>query len=209
MNTVVGKEAPAQNAVKGLKGVIAADSAICLVDGLEGRLIYRGYNIHELADHSNYEEVCYLLLKGELPDDRRLKEFNARLAEYRRLPPEVVSFLKSLPRDMLPMAALRSAVWAAGLYDPQAEERPPDANYETAVGLIGMMATLVGAIHRLKAGKEPLEPRRDLSHAGNFMYLLNGRDPTADETRAMDLILILHAEHGFNASTSAARVTSP
>ena len=110
MNTAVVNETPAQAAVKGLKGVIAADSAICLVDGLEGRLIYRGYNIHELADHSNYEEVCYLLLKGVLPDKKQFKDFSARLAQYRRLPPEIVSFLKSLPRDMLPMSALRSAV---------------------------------------------------------------------------------------------------
>src|SRR5437762_3231184 len=153
MNTVVAKEAPAQNAVKGLKGVIAADSAICLVDGLEGRLIYRGYNIHELADYSNYEEVCYLLLKGELPEARELKEFSARLAEYRRLPRELVSFLKSLPRDMLPMAALRSAVSVAGLYDPKAEETNPEANYETGLRLIGMMPTVVAAIHRLRAGK--------------------------------------------------------
>src|SRR5205807_3667749 len=139
-----------------------------------GRLIYRGYNIHELADHSNYEEVSYLLLTGELADDGQLKEFHSRLAEHRRVPPEVGSFLKSLPRDMLPMAALRSAVSVAGLYDPQSEETTPDANYETALRLIGMMSTLVAAIHRLKAGKEPLEPRRDLSHAGNSMYLLNG-----------------------------------
>src|SRR5579859_4365980 len=118
MNTAVAKEGPGQTAVKGLKGVIAADSAICLVDGLEGRLIYRGYNIHELAEQSHFEEVCYLLLKGELPDARELKAFSARWAEYRRLPRELVAFLKSLPRDMLPMAALRSAVSTAGLYDP-------------------------------------------------------------------------------------------
>jgi citrate synthase len=208
MTTVVAKEAPPQNAVKGLKGVIAADSSICLVDGVEGRLIYRGYNIHELADHSSFEEVCYLLLEGELPDEQQLNEFHARLGEYRRLPPGIVTFLKSLPREMLPMAALRSAVSVAGLYDPRSEETSPEANRETALRLIGMMSTLVAAIHRLKAGKEPLEPRRDLGHAGNFMYLLNGREPTADETRAMDLILILHAEHGFNASTFAARVIS-
>jgi citrate synthase len=208
MNTAVAKETPSQTAVKGLKGVIAADSAICEVDGLEGRLIYRGYNIHELADHSTYEEVCYLLLKGELPDKGQLKEFSARLAEYRRLPREIVAFLKSLPRDMLPMAALRSAVSVAGLYDPQAEETTPQAQSETALRLIGMMPALVAAIHRLRAGKEPVEPKLELSHSGNFMYLLNGRAPTADETRAMDLILILHAEHGFNASTFAARVIS-
>lgn len=208
MNTVVAQETPAPAAVKGLKGVIAADSAICLVDGLEGRLIYRGYNIHDLADHSTYEEVCYLLLKGELPDKKQLKEFREALARCRRLPPEIVSFLKSLPRDMLPMSALRSAVSVAGLYDPKAEGTTPEANYETALRLIGMMSTLVAAIHRLRAGKEPLEPKAELGHSANFMYLLNGRVPTADETRAMDLILILHAEHGFNASTFAARVIS-
>ena len=106
------------------------------------------------------------------------------------------------------MAALRSAVSVAGIYDPHAEETTPEANIETALRLIGMMSTLVAAIHRLRAGKEPLEPKLELSHSGNFMYLLNGRVPTPDETRAMDLILILHAEHGFNASTFAARVIS-
>lgn len=209
MTTVVAKETPApQAAVKGLKGVIAADSAICEVDGLEGRLIYRGYNIHDLAEHSTFEEVCYLLLKGDLPSAFQLDEFRSELAEYRRIPPQVLAFLKSLPRDMLPMSALRSAVSVAGLYDPRAEETSPEANAQTALKLIGMMSTLVAAIHRLRQGKEPLEPKLDLSHSGNFMYLLNGRVPTADETRAMDLILILHAEHGFNASTFAARVIS-
>src|SRR5579872_2729464 len=208
MNTAVTKEAPASTAIKGLKGVIAADSAICLVDGLAGRLIYRGYNIHELAERSNFEEVCYLLLKGELPNGRQFQEFIARLAEHRRLPPGVVSFLKSLPRDMLPMAALRSAVSVAGLYDPQSEESTEEASYQTALRLIAMTAPLVAAIHRLRQGQDPLEPKRELTHAGNFMYQLNGRVPTPDETRAMDLILILHAEHGFNASTFAARVIS-
>ncbi len=208
MNMGVAKEPAAQAAVKGLKGVVAADSAICLVDGLEGRLIYRGYNIHDLAEHSHYEEVCYLLLKGELPSSGQLQEFSAQLAGYRRLAPEIVSFLKSLPRDMLPMAALRSAVSVAGLYNPQSEKTTPEANHETALGLIGIMPTLVAAIHRLRAGKEPLEPKLELSHSGDFMYQLNGRVPTPDETRAMDLILILHAEHGFNASTFAARVIS-
>jgi citrate synthase len=208
MNTAVATEAPVQTAAKGLKGVIAADSAVCLVDGEAGRLIYRGYNIHELAQHSTFEEVCYLLLKGDLPSAFQLEEFSSELAQYRRLPDGVLAFLKSLPRDMLPMSALRSAVSVAGLYDPQAEETSPEANSQTALKLIGMMSTLVAAIHRLRQGKVPLEPRTDLSHSGNFMYLLNGRAPTADETRAMDLILILHAEHGFNASTFAARVIS-
>lgn len=208
MNMAVTKEAPASTAVKGLKGVIAADSAICLVDGLAGRLIYRGYNIHELAERSSFEEVSYLLLKGELPKQPELAEFNATLAEHRRLRPEVVAFLKSLPRDMLPMSALRSAVSVAGLYDPHAEETNAAASYRTALRLIAMTAPLVAAIHRLRQGKDPLEPRPELGHAANFMYQLSGRVPTADETRAMDLVLILHAEHGFNASTFAARVIS-
>jgi citrate synthase len=208
MNTVAAKQTAGSTAVKGLKGVIAADSAICLVDGLAGRLIYRGYNIHELAEKSTFEEVSYLLLKGELPGKRELAEFNAILVAHRRLRPEIVAFLKSLPRDMLPMSALRSAVSTAGLYDPQAEETGPAAKYQTALSLIAMLAPLIAAIHRLRQGKEPLDPNPELSHAGNFMYQLNGRMPTADETRAMDLILILHAEHGFNASTFAARVIS-
>jgi len=208
MNTAIAKEAPSSTAVKGLKGVIAADSAICLVDGLAGRLIYRGYNIHELADRSTFEEVCYLLLKGELPHKQELADFNAGLAEHRRLQPEIVSFLKSLPRDMLPMSALRTAVSVAGLYDAHAEETTPAANYRTALRLIAMMGPLVAAIHRVRQGKEPLDPKPELNHAGNFLYQLNGRVPTVDETRAMDLVLILHAEHGFNASTFAARVIS-
>src|SRR5262245_56618908 len=148
MHTAVVKETTGQTAVKGLKGVIAADSAICLVEGLEGRLIYRGYSIHDLADHSTFEEVCYLLLNGELPDTRELKEFSARLAGYRRLPRELVEFLKTLPRDALPMPALRSAVSVAGLYDPRAEETTREAQFDTALRLIGMMSTLVAGIHR-------------------------------------------------------------
>ncbi|HTI50782.1 MAG TPA: citrate/2-methylcitrate synthase [Planctomycetaceae bacterium] len=208
MTTAVAKGKPVSTANKGLKGVIAADSAVCEVDGLEGRLIYRGYNIHELADHSTFEEVCFLLLKGDLPTRAELTAFTRELAEYRRLSPAVLAFLKSLPRDVLPMSALRSAVSVAGICDPQAEETTPAAQMQVALRLIGMMSTLVAAIHRLREGLEPLEPKLELGHSANFMYLLNGRVPSADETRAMDLILILHAEHGFNASTFAARVIS-
>jgi citrate synthase len=208
MTTAIAKGKPVSTANKGLKGVIAADSAVCQIDGLEGRLIYRGYNIHELADHSTFEEVCFLLLKGELPTREQLAAFTRELSQYRRLSPGVLEFLKSLPRDVLPMSALRSAVSVAGIYDAQAEETAPGAQMQVALRLIGTMSTLVAAIHRLREGLEPLEPREELGHSANFMYLLNGRVPSADETRAMDLILILHAEHGFNASTFAARVIS-
>lgn len=206
MTTAVAKGNSVSTANKGLKGVVAADSAVGDVDGVEGRLIYRGYNIHDLAENSTYEEVCYLLLNGELPSRSELVEFSRTLAGYRRLVPEVTAFLKSLPRDMLPMSALRSAVSVAGLYDHEAETNSPEVNHRTALRLIGMMASIVAAVHRVRQGLEPLEPRPELSHAADFVYQMTGRIPSADETRAMDLILILHAEHGFNASTFAARV---
>lgn len=206
MSTDVAKEKPVETAAKGLKGVVAADSSICDIDGDLGKLIYRGYNIHELAQKSTFEETCYLLLKGDLPNASQLRDFSEVLARHRDLSPEVLAFLKTLPRDVLPMAALRSAISLAGIYDKKAEDSSPAANFEKSIGLIGQMATVVAALHRLRQGKEPLVSKRELSHSANFMYLLNGKVPTVDEAKAMDLILILHAEHGLNASTFAARV---
>lgn len=200
-------ESPNPSAVtKGLKGVKAADSFICLVNGEEGRLLYRGYNIDDLAEHSSFEEVTYLLLKGQLPNRSQLDEFNALIAESGRLHDGVRAFLESLPTDVVPMAALRSAVSVAGVYDPEADDESEQAQYRKSVRLTAQMATFVAAIHRLRQGKEIVEPKPELGFAGNFMYMLNGREPTEDETRAMDLVLILHAEHGFNASTFSARV---
>lgn len=208
MNVAVAKGNSVSSANKGLKGVVAADCALCFIDGQEGQLWYCGYNIHELAERSTFEEVCYLLLKGELPDRDELAAFSRTLAQHRPVEPEVIAFLRSLPRDVLPMSALLASVAVAGVYDPSAEDGSPDANYEKSIRLIGHMATLVAAIHRLRQGLEPVAPLASLSHAANFMYMLNGRKPTEEEARAMDLILILHAEHGFNASTFAARVIS-
>lgn len=204
MNVDVAKSAPV--ASKGLKGVVAADSAICFIDGSIGKLIYRGYDIHELAEHSSYEEVSYLLFKGELPNKKELEEFKALLAQHRDIPAPVIESLRRLPKDVLPMTALRTAVSLAGVYDPLAEDSSAAANWEKSIRLVAQVTSLVAIINRLHQGLEPVAARKDLSHAGNFMYMLNGKEPTADETRAMDLILILHAEHGFNASTFAARV---
>jgi citrate synthase len=191
---------------KGLKGVLAADSSICLIDGSTGHLLYRGYNIDDLAQASTFEEVAFLLFQGELPSRSEYAEFRETLAVQRSLPPSVSDFLRSLPRDVLPMAALRSAVSVAGIDDPQAEDESPEANVRKSIRLTAMLPTIVAGIHRLRAGHEMVAPRPDLGHAANFMYMLNAREPTEDETKAMDLILILHAEHGFNASTFAARV---
>lgn len=191
---------------KGLKGVLAADSSVCDIDGTTGKLLYRGYNIDDLAEHSTFEETAYLLFQGELPTAAQLKKFSSDLAAASALPKPVLDFLKTVPTDIPPMTALRSAVSVAGEYDPQAEEEGHEANYQKSIRLTSTMATLVAAIHRLRQGKEPLAPRSDLSFAGNFSYMLTGETPTADNTKAMDLLLILHAEHSFNASTFAARV---
>jgi len=206
--TAVAEKTATPTANKGLKGVIAADSSVCFIDGDLGQLLYRGYNIHDLAEKSTFEETCYLLLKGELPNKQQLADFSQNLAQHRSLHPQVAAFLKSLPRDVNPMSALRSAISVAGIYDATAEDESPEATYAKSIQLIGMMATIVAAIHRLRLGLEPLAPKTNLGHSANFMYLLNGREPTADETRAMDMILVLHAEHSFNASTFAARVIS-
>ena len=191
---------------KGLKGVLAADSSICLVNGTEGRLLYRGYNIDELADKTTFEEVAYLLFRGDLPNRAELDKFKVSLAENSTLPQPIGDFLRSLPKDVLPMTALRSAVSLAGVYDPQAEDGSLEATGQKAIRLTATIATITATIRRLRDGQQPLDPKPELGFAANFMYMLNGKMPSADETKAMDLILILHAEHGFNASTFSARV---
>ena len=193
-------------AARGLKGVVAADTTICDVDGELGKLIYRGYNIHELATNSTFEETAYLLFKGELPNAAQLADFNKLLVHHRQVEPQVLDFLRSLPRDTPPMTSLRSAVSMSAAYDPIAEDDSAAATFEKSIRLTAEMTTIIAAIRRLSAGLEPVAPRSDLSHSGNFMYMLNGTVPSADAEKAMDLILILHAEHGLNASTFAARV---
>ena len=198
--------ASAPTVSKGLKGVLAADSTICQIDGEQGRLSYRGYNIDDLAQHSTFEEVAFLLFRGELPTRSQLQDFRRTLTEHRTLPEPVSAFLKTLPRGVLPMSALRSAVSVAGNYDPHSEDESAEGNFQKSVRLTASMATIVAAIRRLRDGQPPIAPRDDLGFAANFMYMLGGREPSDNEARAMDLILILHAEHGFNASTFAARV---
>ena len=193
-------------AARGLKGIVAADTTICDVDGEVGKLIYRGYNIHDLAAKSTFEETSYLLFKGTLPTKSQLAEFNSLLVHHREIEPQVLDVLKSLPRDTPPMTSLRSAVSMSAAYDPLAEDQSAEANFGKSIRLTAEMTTIIAAIRRLSAGLEPVAPRQDLSHAANFMYMLNGTAPSADAEKAMDLILILHAEHGLNASTFAARV---
>lgn len=195
-------------AAKGLKGVVAADSSICHVDGEIGELIYCGYNIDDLASHATFEEVAWLLFNGDLPTRDELTQFEADLAEARALPDELLDFIKSMPNKSHPMAMLRSAVSYAGLLDPDAKYNSVEAFRQTSMLLTSRIATMVAAIRRVRDGNEPVAPRKDLSLAGNFLYMLNDREPTEDETRSMDVILTIHAEHGLNASTFSARVIS-
>ena len=192
----------------GLEDVIAGESGICYIDGGKGILAYRGYNIHELAPNSTFEETSHLLWFGRLPTAAELKDTSDKMAANRALPAPVISLLKALPKDALPMVALRTAVSACAMYDPEAEDMSPEANLRKAIRLNAQCATIVTAFHNIRSGREPLSPRADLSHAGNFYYMLTGNEPNSTIIKALDVALILHADHELNASTFAGRVTA-
>ncbi|HEX6989663.1 MAG TPA: citrate synthase [Bacillota bacterium] len=194
----------------GLEGVVAGNSSISFVDGKEGRLLYRGYNIHDLAQHSTFEEVAYLCWHGELPTRRALDEIRARLAENRALPAEVMGIIERAPKDAHPMDVLRTAVSALGMYDPDAgrDVADRDANIRRAIRLTARTATITAAYDRIRKGQAPVPPRADLSHAANFLYMLKGTEPDDIAERTFDVALVLHVDHEFNASTFAARVTT-
>jgi citrate synthase len=192
----------------GLEDVIAGESGICFIDGEKGILAYRGYDIHELAPNSTFEETSHLLWFGRLPNAVELKDTSDKMRANRALPEPVISLLKALPKTALPMEALRTAVSACSMYDPEAEDMSPDANLRKAIRLNAQCATIITAFHNMRNGREPLAPREDLSHAGNFYYMLTGNEPNPTVIRALDVALILHADHELNASTFAARVTA-
>jgi citrate synthase len=192
----------------GLEDVIAGESGICYIDGEKGVLAYRGYNIHELANNSTFEETCHLLWFGRLPKQSELDDTAKKLASNRAIPQQVIDFMKTLPKKALPMEVLRTTVSMLSMFDPEAEDMSADANLRKAMRLTSQTATLVTAFDRIRNGKEPVSPRTDLSHAANFSYMLNGAVPHDTMTKALDLALILHADHELNASTFAGRVTA-
>lgn len=196
------------HAPKGLEGVVATTSKICYIDGDQGVLAYRGIDIHELADHSNFEETCYLLWFGKLPTQNELKDLRQRLGAERKLDPAVIQFLRELPKGATPMDVLRTAVSALGLYDPEEKKNDHDANVSKAIRLTSQIAMIVAAYDRLRKGKSVVQPDPSLSHAANFLLLLNGEPPSKTAEQALDIALILHADHELNASTFAARVTA-
>jgi len=192
----------------GLEGVVATTSSICYIDGEQGVLAYRGIDIHELADNSNFEETCYLLWFGGLPKRNELKDLHERLAEERKLDASILNLMRMAPKHALPMDVLRTAVSALSFYDPEEKNNDREANVHKAIRLTSQIAMIVAAYDRIRKGKNVVEPDRSLSHAANFLLMLNGTQPSATAERALDIALILHADHELNASTFAARVTA-
>jgi citrate synthase len=193
---------------KGLEGIVATNSSICYIDGDRGVLAYRGIDIHELADHSSFEETCYLLWFGRLPNQTELKDLRQRLAQERHLDPAIIDFLRSAPKSALPMDVLRTAVSALAFYDADEKNNDHDANVRKAIRLTSQIAMIVAAYDRIRKGKPVVEADRSLSHSANFLLQLNGSKPSSTAERALDIALILHADHELNASTFAARVTA-
>ena len=191
---------------KGLEGIVAANSGICWIDGEAGVLSYRGIDIHELAEHSTFEETTYLLWNGILPNALELREFSSQLTLARSLDQRIIDMLKSFPKDATPMEVLRTAVSALSFYDADEEDNSHDANVRKAYNLTAQIAMIVAIYDRLRKGKDIVPPDRSLTHAGNFLWMLTGVKPSETATRTLDIALILHADHELNASTFAARV---
>ena len=191
----------------GLAGIVAGETEICWVDPNAG-LMYRGYDIHEMAQKANFEEVAYLLLKGELPSADELATFSKALAAERKLPEPVLKMLRLMPKNTHPMDMLRTGVSMLAPFDPDLNDHSHAANVRKAVRLLARVSTLVTDGWRISQGQEPLEDKPSLTHAGNFFYKLTGGVPQDWQIRMLDTIYILYADHEFNASTFAARVTA-
>ena len=191
----------------GLAGVVAGETAICWVDPNAG-LMYCGYDIHEMAEQASFEEVAYLLLHGELPTVEQLGEFSREIARQRELPGPVIKMLRLLPAGTHPMDALRTGVSMLGAFDPDLNDHSHEANIRKAIRLIARVTTLITDAWRISEGAAPIPERPDLTMAGNFFYKLRGEVPQSWEIRMLDTIFILYADHEYNASTFAARVTA-
>ena len=191
---------------KGLEGIVAANSGICWIDGDAGVLSYRGIDIHELAEHSTFEETTYLLWNGILPNQLELREFTAQLTLARSLDQRIIDMLRAFPQAATPMEVLRTAVSALSFYDADEKDNSHDANVRKSYNLTAQIAMIVAIYDRMRKGLEIIPPDRSLSHAANFLWMLNGVKPSQTATRTLDIALVLHADHELNASTFAARV---
>lgn len=195
---------------RGLEGIIAAESKITYLDGQKGEMLYAGYNSVDLATKVTFAEVMYLLWEGELPNRKQLDEFNKMFSPYGPIPNALVDFMKALPKEAHPMDVLRTTVSAMGAMDlamPSGKETPLQMLRLRAVRLVARMPTMVAAWDRIRKGLKPIDPDPTLSRAANFLYMLSGNKPDELSERALDMYLILLADHELNASTFAARVT--
>ena len=192
---------------RGLKGVYFDRSRVCYIDGRAGELRYRGYSIHELAERSTFEEVCYLLFHGELPSRAALDRFTAELKGARSVPTPIYDVIRAI-KDAHPMDVLRTAVSALSAFDPETADKSPAATMRKGIRLTSQVPMIVAAHEHIRNGRAPVPPSETLGHAANFLYMLKGTAPSGDSARLMDMDMLLHAEHGSNASSFAARVVA-
>jgi citrate synthase len=195
----------ASGLIRGLEGVVAAETQLCDLDGAHGRLAYRGYDIADLARHATFEQVVYLLLHGELPKPAQLDAFVVALTAGRAIPAELIQAFRLMPKDTDPNRPLQAAVAILGMFDPDANDNSHAANVRKAVRLTSQIATAICAHHRVRQGHDPVVPAAGLSHAANFLYMLTGERPGAAAVKAFDASLTLYAEHELNASTFTTR----
>jgi citrate synthase len=193
---------------KGLEGIVAASTAVSFIDGQNGRLFYRGIDIDELAAKSTFEETTALLWYGDLPNARQLDSFSQKFIANRQIPNEILAAMMTMPRTATPMEVLRTTISALSPYDPQDADNSLKANVQKSIRITASMPTIVAAWHRIRNGLWPVTPSTELSHAANFLYMLTGQEPTETAAKVLDTALILHADHGLNASTFTARITA-
>ncbi len=192
--------------IRGLEGVVAAETKLCDLDGKNGRLAYGGYDIEDLARRASFEEVCHLLWHGDLPNTAQLDKTTLALIAAREIPGDLVQTFRLMPKATDPMRVLQAAVAMLGMSDPDTTDNSHEANLRKSVRLTSQMATAICAHHRVRSGQEPIRPAPDLSHAANFLYMLTGKRPSAIVAKAFDASLTLYAEHELNASTFTTRV---
>jgi citrate synthase len=191
---------------RGLAGVIADESKICTIDGEKGELYYYGYPIQTLAKESNYSEITFLLLYGHLPNSSELEGLERKLRAAREVPGALLDLIRGFPRDAHPMRGLQASTACLGMFDSVPGDASQDDQRELAIRLIGAYPTLIACIANHREGRDFVQPRSDLSHAANFLYMLQGKEPEEHVAKMFDVCLVLHAEHTFNASTFTGRV---
>ena len=192
--------------VRGLEGIVAADTSVSYVDGIHGRLLYQGYDIHDIAEQMSYAETVFLLWRGRLPTRAENDAFRSEVVAEMRLPSQVVEMLRLTPPNSHQMSVLRGAVSMLANFDPDAEDNSPEANWRKARRLLAQIPTIIADLHRVRCGQPLLSPDQSFGVPANFLYMLRGAPPNELEGRAMEVLMVLMADHELNASTFTARV---